>query len=117
MYGIVTCGIKSIRVWFGPLPFELCFIEIWASNVTIWYGLTILFFVTFMKFLFICVWKRMRDMNDDLMVRIFVNMAIFIGIWVPTTGFANKKGNPGENFCTGTFNDNIRIMSRGKYFL
>ena len=58
----------------------------------------------------------MRDMNDDLMVRIFVNMAIFIGIWVPTTGFANKKGNPGENFCTGKFNDNSKIMNRGKYF-
>ena len=56
-------------------------------------------------------------MNDDLMVRIFVNMAIFIGIWVPTTGFANKKGNPGENFCTGKFNDNSKIMNRGKYFL
>ena len=53
----------------------------------------------------------MRDMNDNLIVRIFVNWALLISIWVPTTGFANKKGNPHENFCTGTFNDNSRLMN------
>ena len=82
----------------------------------IWYSLNILFFVTLMKFMFLCVWKRMPDMNDNLIVRIFVNWAIFISILVPTTGFANKKGNPDENLCTGTFNDHSRIMNRGKYF-
>ena len=116
IYCIVTCGIRNIRVWFGPLYFEVCFIQIWAKNVMIWYSLNILFFVTLMKFMFLCVWKRMPDMNDNLIVRIFVNWAIFISILVPTTGFANKKGNPDENLCTGTFNDHSRIMNRGKYF-
>ena len=32
--------------------------------------------VTITKFMFICVWKSMRTMNDDLMVRIAVNQAL-----------------------------------------
>ena len=70
-----------------------------------------LFFITFIKFMFICVWKRMRDMNDDLIVRVLTNWALFISIWVPTTGFGNKKGSPTENYCTGTYNDHSRIMN------
>ena len=116
IYGIVTCGIRSIRVWFGPLYYEICFIQIWAKNVIWWYSLDILFFVTLMKFMFICVSKRMLDMNDNLIVRTFVNWAIFISVWVSSTGFVNKKGNTDENLCTGTFNDHSRIMNRGKYF-
>ena len=70
-----------------------------------------LFFITFIKFMFICVWKRMRDMNDDLIVRVIANWTLFISIWVPTTGFSNKKGSPHENYCTGTYNDHSRIMN------
>ena len=53
----------------------------------------------------------MRDMNDDLIVTILVRTAIFISIWVPTTGFANRKGSASEWLCSGIFNDHDKIMN------
>ena len=38
-----------------------------------------------MKFMFIFVWKRIREMNDNLIVRIFANVTLFISIWVTLT--------------------------------
>ena len=63
------------------------------------------------KFLYICVWKYMRDMNDDLLVTFIVRTAIFISVWVPTTGFSTRKGSSAEAFCTGIFTDQDQIMN------
>ena len=43
-----------------------------------WFGIFIIVMVTMTKFMFICVWKSMRTMNDDLMVRIAVNQALLL---------------------------------------
>ena len=110
MYAIVVCGVRSVRIWFGPLPFAVCNIQTWGANVTIWYSLLNVFFISLFKFMYICVWKSMRDINDDLVVRIVINVSIFISVWVPATGFANRTGSSTENFCTGTFNDHDQIM-------
>ena len=110
MYGIVVCGVRSVRIWYGPLPFAICNIETWGVNITIWYILLHMFFISLFKFMYICVWKSMRDVNDDLVVRIVINISIFISIWVPVTGFINRKGSSTENFCTGIFNDHAQIM-------
>ena len=110
MYGLVVGGIRSARIWFGPLPYEICYIQLWATNVMVWYCVLTIFFVSFFKFLYICVWKHMRDMNDDLLVTFIVRLSIFISIWVHTTGFVNRKGNLFEGFCTGIFNDHNEIL-------
>ena len=110
MYGLVVGGIRSVRIWFGPLPYEICYIQLWATNVMVWYCVLTIFFVSFFKFLYICVWKHMRDMNDDLLVTFIVRLSIFISIWVHTTGFVNRKGNLFEGFCTGIFNDHNEIL-------
>ena len=111
LYGIIVCGITSFRIWFGPLPLEVCHFRAWVSNVVIWYSLFTWFFISLAKFMYICVWKHMRDMNDDLIVTILVNTAVFISIWVPTTGFSNRKGGAVEWLCTGKFNDHHQIMN------
>ena len=111
LYGIIVCGITSFRIWFGPLPLEVCHFRAWVSNVVIWYSIFTWFFISLAKFMYICVWKHMRDMNDDLIVTILVNTAIFISIWVPTTGFSNRKGGEVEWLCTGKFNDHDQIMN------
>ena len=111
MYGLVVGGIRGARIWFGPLPSEICYIQLWATNVMIWYCVLMIFFVSFFKFLYICVWKHMRDMNDDLLVTFMIRLSIFISIWVPTTGFVNRKGNSSEGFCTGIFNDHDQVMN------
>ena len=111
LYGIIVCGIKSLRVWFGPLPAEICRFQHWASHVMIWYFVLTLFFISLAKFMYICVWKHMRDMNDDLIVRILVRTAVFISIWVPTTGFSGKTGGVSDAMCIGVLNDYHIIMN------
>ena len=110
MYGLVVGGIRGARIWFGPLPSEICYIQVWATNVTVWYSVLTIFFMSFFKFLYICVWKHMRDMNDDLIVRFIIRLSIFISVWVPATGFVNRKGSSGEDFCTGIFNNRNEIL-------
>ena len=109
-YGIVICGIKSSRIWFGPLPLKICQFQHWASQIMIWYFLLTLFFIYLAKFMYICVWKHMRDTNDDLIVMISVRTAVFISVWVSTTGFSDKMGGSIDAMCTGIFNDHNQIM-------
>ena len=111
MYGLVVAGIRGARIWFGPLPSEICYVQVWATNVIVWYCVLTIFFMSFFKFLYICVWKHMRDMNDDLIVTFIIRLAIFISIWVPATGFENRKENSRERFCTGIYNDHNQIMN------
>ena len=35
MYGLVVGGIRGARIWFGPLPSEICYIQLWATNVNL----------------------------------------------------------------------------------
>ena len=110
MYGLVVGGIKGARIWFGPLLSEICYVQVWATNVIVWYSVLTIFFMSFFKFLYICVWKHMRDMNDNLIVTFIIRLSIFVSVWVPTTGFLSRKGSSGEGFCTGIFNNYDQIM-------
>ena len=71
VYAIVVLGIQNCRVLFGPLPFEVCFFQLWVVSAMVWFALLVLILIYSLKFMFICIWKRMRDMNDNLIVRIF----------------------------------------------
>ena len=106
MYGLVVGGIRGARIWFGPLTSEICYFQVWATNVMVWYCVLTIFFMSFFKFLYICVWKHMREMNDDLLVTFIIRLSIFISIWVPTTGFVTT----GDSFCTGIFYNYNQIM-------
>ena len=54
----------------------LCQTQIALTYMVLWFCLVIIVLVTITKFMFICVWKSMRTMNDDLMVRIAINQAL-----------------------------------------
>ena len=53
----------------------------------------------------------MRDMNDDLIVRILVRTAVFISIWVSSTSFAGKTGGVSDAMCIGVLNDYQILMN------
>ena len=72
----MVCGIRNLRVFFGPLPVFLCQTQMALTRMILWFGMIIIVMVTMSKFMFICVWKSMRPINDDLMVRIAVNQAL-----------------------------------------
>ena len=111
LYGIIVCGITCLRIWFGPLPFVVCYFKECVSKFVIWYLLLSLFFISLAKFMYICVWKHMRDMNDDLIVTILVRTAVLISVWVSITGFNHRKGAKAHAICTGIFDDHDQIMN------
>ena len=100
-----------LRVWFGPLSFILCRFEIWSSMFMNWYIVLIMFSICCIKFMFVCIWKRMRDMNDKLIARIILRWAIFISIWFPLTAPVNTTSSFGNKFCTGIYDDHNQIMN------
>ena len=111
MIGNLICVIRHLRVWFGPLPFAICHFESLFNIMAFWYCMLILFMITLTKFMFICVWKRMRQMNDDLITRLAVNWAIFLSIWISCQiSYSN------ESICTGDFSFNKQLDSTKIFF-
>ena len=76
-----------------------------------WYIVLILFSICCIKFMFVCIWKRMLDMNDKLIARIILRWAIFISIWFPSTAPVNTTSSFGNKFCTGIYDDHNQIMN------
>ena len=69
-YGIVLCGIRSLRVWVGPLSSTFCQVHSQLTRMTFFFCLCILIAITIARFFYIVVWKSVRQMNDNLLARI-----------------------------------------------
>ena len=41
--------------------------------------------ISITKFMFICVWKSIRQMNDDLLSRFVLNLVVFLGLFFSLT--------------------------------
>ena len=71
--------------------------------------------------MFICIWKRMREMNDNLIATIVHTWALFISIWLQTTFtvlfnkdvhvYVDGMLNVEQEFCSGTFNDHEQMVN------
>ena len=77
----------------GPLPKEICHLDVIITRMLLWYALLIILMITMTKFMFICVWKRMPAMNDDLLARIALIEAFFISVFVGLTAPYVVMGN------------------------
>ena len=60
--------------------------------------------ITITKFMFIVVWKSMREMNDDLLGKIVKRAIIFLSAYFTLIGPPLKK-TQNLAFCTGNFDD------------
>ena len=85
-YGIVICGFKNLRVFAGPLPMAVCRTQLYLTAVTLWSAIPLIGFVAFAKFMYICVWKSIRELNENLLSRIALLIALLMGflIGLPT---------------------------------
>ena len=84
MYGIIVCGLKTLRVLLesDEVPHVLLSMESLLEHLLIWYSLILILSMVFMKFMYICVWKSMRQINDELLVRIVMINVIFQSLWL-----------------------------------
>ena len=79
-YVIVIYGLSVLRVCYGPLPIFFCNIAIFLSYYAILFGVITVAMYTFARFMFVCIWKRMRQMDDNLIVRIAMIEAIVMSL-------------------------------------
>ena len=77
-YAIVIYGLTVLRVCYGPLTVFLCNIAGFLKGCAVLFGAIIIATYTFTRFMFVCIWMRMRQMDDNLIVRIATIQAIFI---------------------------------------
>ena len=78
------CGLNSSLVWFGysQIPFSIFVLRKLIARIIVWCLLLLQFLICLAKFLFICVWKHMKQMNDDLITQICIVWVTFISIWI-----------------------------------
>ena len=99
-YAVVVCGIRNLRVIIGPLPLPVCQLIIVSTRMVLWHGVMLITMITLTRFMFICIWRRMRQMNDNLLARI-----IFREITVLSFFFSFTHIRPSQDLflCTGIF--------------
>ena len=83
MYGTVVCGLKTLRVLFenDGVPLVLLQMEFFLTCFLLTYSLILIVSIALMKFMYTCIWKSMRQMDDDLLARIVIVNAIFHSFW------------------------------------
>ena len=91
------CGIRNLRVWYGPLPETLCMVHVKMTQMMYTGLFCLVAYITIAKFTFICIWKSMRVMNDDLLLRIIITQISFICIlfWWPFDGHFGSEVSKG----------------------
>ena len=80
LYIIVIYGIVVLRVCYGPLPIFLCNIAVYLSGFAILFVAITVTMYTFTRFMFVCIWKRMKQMDDNLIVRIATIQAVVMSL-------------------------------------
>ena len=87
-------GLRVLRVCYGSLPIFLC-------NITGFLNASALLFValtvamsTFTKFMFVCIWKRMRQMDDNLIVRIATIQATIMSLFFNGATWLQLQSQP-----------------------
>ena len=110
MDGIVLCGIRNLRVWLGPLPTWICVLHGQISHMIVFeFSFFMFFIISLARFMFICIWKRMREMNDDLIVKIALNCSVFLSVWTGLTDFT-LIGGRNIRLCSGDFSNSSMKM-------
>ena len=77
LYAIVICGLRVLRVSYGPLPIFLCNIAGFLNGCAILFAAITVTMYTFTRYMFVCIWKRM---DDNLIVRICTVKAIVLSL-------------------------------------
>ena len=93
-YAIVIYGLTVLRVCYGTLPVFFCNIAGFLKGFAIMFGAIIIATYTFTRFMFVCIWKRMRQMDDNLIVRIATIQAIFMSLLIQAATWLQLQRQP-----------------------
>ena len=91
-YAYIVGGIDLLRAWCGPLPVSICGIAYWIRNMIFMEGTFLVTIQIGLRYLFICRWKHMRVMKDDLIVLLVLICTFGATIWLMVV----KSLSPGK---------------------
>ena len=111
-YAVVVCGIRNLRVIIGPLPLPVCQLIIVSTRMMLWYPVMLITMITLTRFMFICIWRRMRQMNDNLLAKIIFREIVILSFFFSLT---NIRGGQDQYLCTGLFD--VNETNAGKQIL
>ena len=103
-YAIVIYGLTVLRVCYGSLPVFLCNITGFLKAFAIMFGAIIIAMYTFTRFMFVCIWKRMRQIDDNLIVTIATIQAIVMSLFFTAATWLQLHGQHFGNQVSFYFN-------------
>ena len=82
IYLVFCVGFDLAGIWFGPFPVLLCeFINI--SKAIVYLSFISTFFIIFIIiFMFVCVWRKMKIMNDFLIFHIITRTVVIYAVYL-----------------------------------
>ena len=80
IFGVVLFGLENLQLWFDNLPPWFCTFKVLLRGVLFNTAVLILCILTIIKFLFLCILRRVPEMNDDLVARIIICSVSLWGI-------------------------------------
>ena len=84
-------------MWVGPLPNFACFVLACLRSALFVQTLMILCVLTIMKFVFLCVLKRIPDMDDDLVAKWLLRSIVALSLGMSAIKyFGQTKPNKNE---------------------
>ena len=90
--------MRNLRVWYGPLPEVVCIAQIKMTQAVLTFAIVAVVMIIITRFVFICVWKSMRSMDDNLLKRIALNeiiLLVFLHSWCWP-----QSNSPSSEVCT-----------------
>ena len=106
----MLCGLRVLRVCYGPLPISICNIAGFLNGCAILFAVITVVMYTFTRFMFVCVWKRMRQMDDDLIVRIATIQAIVVSLLFSAAKWFKIHGQGGLELQVSFFSVRFCLM-------
>ena len=85
--------IDILMIWIGPLPRWLCDFNIIVRCATFASCLSILATLSLIKFLFLCIYERIPEINEDFWAKVIIRVAVFVSVSVSASKFWYERPN------------------------
>ena len=97
LFEILVVGLDNLRLWVDHLPSWLCTFYIILRSFLFNAIVLILCILTFIKFTFLCVMKRIPEMNDECISRAIIGSVCIWGVVEVCVKFLMFENKPVVN--------------------
>ena len=80
LYATIVSGFHLLQAWFDTLPPWTCNCICWLKAFISLTGVILYAVITINKFTHVCIWKSVRQMDDNLLARFVIIWSCFISL-------------------------------------